>query len=367
MEKDKIHNSEEEIDLSELFRTIWRGKKTIIRFITIFGIIGLFIAIFSEKQYVASTTVVLQTGGSKVGSNLGGLAAIAGINLGGGSTGGLSTALYPQIVQSVPFQRELLNVSLKFSNVKEEITYREYYEKYKKNNILSVIRNYTIGLPGKVINLFKKEPNNNSITEMPEDSIYRVSVKEYSLFKQLKGQLGIDNNKKGRFIKISFSMPEALPSAQMAQKARELLQKSITNFKIQKTKEEYTFIEERYNELKKDFSKKQAVLASFRDRNQGLITSRSQSRLESLQSESNLAFSIYSELAKQLETQKIKLKENTPIFTIIEPVSVPVIKSKPKRIMILFIWLFLGTVFGMGFLLGKKWLKSLNTDKKVSH
>ena len=151
-------------------------------------------------------------------------------------------------------------------------------------------------------------------------------------------------------------MPEALPSAQMTKKVQELLQKSITNFKIQKSKEEFKFIEERYNEVKKDFGEKQALLASFRDRNQGLITARSQSRKESLQSEYNLAYSIYSELAKQLETQKIKLKENTPVFTVIEPVSVPVTRSKPKKVVILAIWIILGVFLGVVLILGKKFI-----------
>lgn len=362
--KSTYKNSEDEIDLLKLFKAIWKEKKIIIRFVMVFGLIGLFIAVFSEKEYVASTTVVLQTGGNKVGGNLGGFAAIAGINLGGGESEDIPASLYPEIVQSIPFQKKLLNAFLKFPNIKGEITYKEYYEKYKSNNVLSVIRSYTIGLPGKVINLFKSEPRNTIESEVEKDSIYRVSVKEYDLFKQLNGQLVIDNNKKGGFIKITFSMPEALASAQMVKKAQELLQKSITNFKIKKTEKGYKFIEERYNELKKDFTKKQAVLASFRDRNQGRITSRSQSRLNTLRSEYDLAYSIYSEVAKKLETQKIKLKEKTPVFTIIKPVSVPVTKSKPKRVIILVTWLFLGVVFGIGFLLVKKWLYDLNMNSK---
>jgi LPS O-antigen subunit length determinant protein (WzzB/FepE family) len=360
MENKNIDNSGDEIDLSELFKAILGSKKMIIRFITIFGLIGLFIAVFSEKEYTASTTLVPQTTGNKVGGNLGGLAAMAGINLGGGeNTENIPPSLYPEIVQSFLFQKELLKVPLKFSHVEKKITYKEYYEKYKKGNVLSFIKDYTVGLPGKLFSLLGKKTIVE--TEIRKDSIYRVSLEENSLFKQLQTQLTLDINSKDGFIKIAFSMPEALPSAQMTKKVQELLQEAITRFKTQKTKDEFKFIEERYNELKKDFGNKQAVLASFRDRNQGLITSRSQSRLESLQSDSNLAYSVYSELAKQLENQKIKLKENTPIFTVIEPVSVPVVKSKPKRLLILVVWLFLGFFLGIGFVFGKKWISDLKT------
>lgn len=356
---DRITNndSDEEMDLLDLLKTIYKGKKTIIRFIIVFGVFGLFTAIFSEKEYTASTTVVPQSEGTKVGSDLGGLAAIAGINLDKGGAGTIPPSLYPEIVQSVPFKRALLNVPLEFSHIENRVTYREYYKEHKKSNVFSFVKSYTIGLPSKMISLFKGKSNN--ITGVGVDSIYRVSFEDNKLFKQIGKQLRIENNKKDGFIKISFSMPEALPSAQMTKKLQELLQEAITNFKIQKTKDEFKFIEERYNELKKDFKKKQATLARFRDRNQGLVTSRSQSQIESLKSEYNLAYNIYSELAKQLERQKIKLKENTPIFTIIEPVSVPVTKSNPRGVLILLVFLFLGGALGIGFLFGKEWLEKL--------
>ncbi|MFL0104350.1 Wzz/FepE/Etk N-terminal domain-containing protein [Tenacibaculum maritimum] len=354
--------TESEIDLLELYKIIREGKKTVIRFIVCFGLIGLFIAIFQEKEFTASTTVVPQVSGKKVGGNLGGLAAIAGINLGEDTSGSIPPSLYPEIVQSVPFRKELLDVSIKFSGVNKMVTYREYYEDYRKSNIFFIIRSYTIGLPGKIFSLFKNKSSN--ITGVGKDSIYRVSIEDNKLFKQLDRQLTIENNKNDGFIKIYFSMPEALPAAQMAKKVKELLQKAVTNFKVQKTKAEYKFIEERYNELKKDFEKKQAILASFRDRNRGLVTSRSQSRLESLQSEYNLAYNVYSELAKQLEQQKIKLKENTPLFTTIEPVSVPVTKSSIKGILVLVVWLFLGGCLGVGSVFGRKWINDFKMRSK---
>ncbi|WP_028888606.1 Wzz/FepE/Etk N-terminal domain-containing protein [Tenacibaculum ovolyticum] len=363
MENKSSNNPEDEINLLELFKIVWKGKKTLIRFITIFGLIGLFIAIFSEKEYIASTTLVPQTTSNKVGGNLGGLAAMAGINLGGGNVNeNISPNLYPKIVKSIPFQKELLNVPLKLNAKNKKITYKEYYENHKKIGVLSFIKSYTIGLPSKFSGLFKSKKN--ALEEVSKDSIYRVSKEENTLFKQLEDQLSLDINGKEGVVKISFSMPEALASAQMTKKVQELLQKAITNFKTQKAKDEFKFIQERYKELKKDFIKKQAILARFRDKNIRLITSRSQSHLERLQSESNLAYSIYSELAKQLETQKIKLKENTPVFTVINPVSVPVIKSKPKRLLIFIVWLFVGTTLGIGFVFGKKWVNDFKINSK---
>ncbi len=359
MESKTKYTSNDEIDLLEIFKTVWNGRKTIIKFLLVFGLIGLFIAIFSAKEYTATTIVVPQTSNNKVGGNLGGLAAMAGINLGGGSSEGISPSLYPKVVQSIPFQKALLEVSLKFSSLEKEVTYKEYYTEYQKFNLLSAIKEYTVGLPTKVVGLFKKEKSTLLQENEAQDSMYVMSIEDKKLFDLLQSQFVLDVNDKEGFVKISFSMPEALPAAQMTKKTQELLQKAITEFKIQKAQEQYKFIEERYNEVKKDFISKQSILANFRDKNQGLTLSRSQSRLERLQSDYNLAYGMYSELAKQLETQKIKIKENTPVFTVIEPVSVPIEKSKPRRGMILGIWFFLGMIFGVVWVFAKKIISNL--------
>ena len=80
---------------------------------------------------------------------------------------------------------------------------------------------------------------------------------------------------------------------------------------------------------------------------------------------------LYSELATQLEQAKINVKETTPILTVINPVTIPLQKSKPRRAMILFGWTFFGVLFGIGAILllpsvaeitGKAGLKNLVKD-----
>lgn len=345
------HNIEDEVDLVALLKTIWQGKKTIVRFVTIFGLVGLFIAIFSAKEYTASVTLVPQIGGSKVSGNLGGLAAMAGINLGGGNEEGILPALYPKIVQSIPFKKELLKTSLNFSHLTKKVSYQEYYSKHVQFNLLRFIKDYTIGLPAKLIYIIgNKEPESSRINL---DNISTVSEEEYQLYKRIEEQLIISLNEKEGYLELFFTMPEALSAAQMTKKSQELLQKAITHFKVQKSQEKLSFIEARFIEQETSLKVAQQELALYRDTNRGFSTSTSKTKLENLQANYNLIFGVYVELAKQLEAQKIQVKEDTPVFTIIEPVSIPVEKSKPKRIIILFVWGVLGIFIGIGVILGK--------------
>ena len=97
--------NDDEIDLLELAKTFWNGRKTILKTILIAGIIGVIFALLSPKEYTATTTIVPQTSSST--SKLGGLsslAAMAGFNLDNATSGEiLSPTVYPEIVSSVPF------------------------------------------------------------------------------------------------------------------------------------------------------------------------------------------------------------------------------------------------------------------------
>ena len=128
----------------------------------------------------------------------------------------------------------------------------------------------------------------------------------------------------------------------------------VIDFKIEKSSSELDFIKNRYQEKEQEFQKIQRKLAVYTDRNQNVNSARAKMELMLLQSEYDLAYGVYSELAKQLETQQLKVKEDTPIFTILQPVFVPLEKTAPKRSLILIIYIFLGFVLSIGYLLAKE-------------
>ncbi|MBP5173022.1 MAG: lipopolysaccharide biosynthesis protein, partial [Bacteroidales bacterium] len=102
----------------------------------------------------------------------------------------------------------------------------------------------------------------------------------------------------------------------------------------------------------------QTQLAAVRDRSQEMSTSKARIEQERLQSKYNVANSIYGEMAKQLEQAKMQVKRDTPVLTIIQPVTVPVQPSN-SRAKTLVIWTFLGFILGCGIVIGKGYLPKL--------
>lgn len=352
----------DEIDLIALAKTAWNGRKTIIKVTLVFFIIGLFIAIFSPKQYSVTTVMVPQAGGGQ--NKLGGLsslAAMAGFNLDMSSGSELSPVIYPRIVQSIPFQKELMYTALNFKGYDEKINLIDYYSdpEYSKFNILGVVKKFSIGLPGTILKAIRGKAKELDVSLKEEYGIIQFSFIEKGLSDLLKANVYLDIDTKNGYITLTAIMPEALLAAQLGQKAQSLLQKYITEFKIEKAQAQLSFVEERYLEKKEDFIQAQKTLAQFRDQNKNVSSAIAQTEEERLQSEYQIAQSVYTELAKQLENSRIQVKEETPVFSIIEPISIPNQSFAPKRKQILFIWGFLGGIVGIGWIFGKHYLVNI--------
>ena len=342
--------ADDEIDLIALVKTFWSGRRTVLISILICGILGFFIAIFSSKEFVA-TTIMVPSGsdaGSKLGG-LGGLAAMAGINIGSATSSELSPTVYPQIVSSLPFQLELMKTPLNFQNLSQPVTLFEYFSEIRKQNILY---KYTLGLPEVIVKLVKDEEFDKVITEKGNEPLV-LNTKQKDVQLILSELISLEVNSKEGTLTLSAKMPEARAAAQLGQRAQEVLQQYIIEFKIKKAKANLDFVQQRYDETAQKYEAAQQRLASFSDRNKNVSLATAKTEEERLRSQYNLIYGIYSELAKQLEQAKIQVKQDTPVFTIIEPISVPTTKSKPNRPMILFIWLFLGGVIGTGIVFGR--------------
>ena len=351
---------DDEIDLIQLAKTLWKGKKTIIMSIVVASILGLAIALLSPKAYTTSTTMVPQV--SSKGSSLGGissLAAMAGFNLDmSGGAGPLSPVIYPQILQSVPFQLELMNTPFTFSDSPEPVSIYTYYTEIAKPGVLSQLKKYTIGLPFVMLKAIRGEQPATTVVSSNAKMISLTEDQE-EIRKQLSEAISLATDTKDGYLTLSVTMPEAMTAAEVAMKVQEMLQRYITEFKIAKASDQLKFIEERYAEKKAEYEKAQARLAAFRDRNKNVTSALARTEEERLNGEFTIAYNVYNELAKQLEQARIQVKEDTPVLSVIKPVVVPLEKSKPNRPMILAIWLFLGIIAGVGIVLGRGYLSEI--------
>ena len=101
--------ADDEIDLRELFVTIWRGKWIIILVTFVFAVAGVFYALSKPNIYQSSVLLapVQGEGGAGISGQLGGLASLAGISLGGG--GSNQTVIAKEVLQSRAFLTDFIH------------------------------------------------------------------------------------------------------------------------------------------------------------------------------------------------------------------------------------------------------------------
>ena len=349
-------HEEQEIDLVELIQRMWLNRWFIAKVTGVFMVIGLLVAIFSATEFTASCDVVPQSSDSSGSSRMSSLAALAGINLGQTqNVKSLSPMVYENIMSSTTFLKELMQTPIDFQKAGRPVTFFEYYtsEEFNKPSVGGYILKYTIGLPGVIMKAVRGEQpeTNNIFGEGGNASIETLNKDEYECMGLLSKCVSLTLDDKKGYVTITANMPEAVAAAQMAQATLTLLQKYITEFKIEKVQSNLDFVQERYDEAKHNFEDVQSRRAKFRDSNMNTTRYSARTELEKLDAEYTLAMSLYSELATQLEQAKISVKETMPVLTVIKPVTVPYKKSKPQRAMILFAFTFLGIVAGMGCVL----------------
>lgn len=347
---------EQEIDLVELIQRMWLNRGLIIKTTVVFMVLGVLVALFSAKEYTASCDVVPQTSKSGASSGMSSLAALAGINLNAMQNAEtLSPDVYENIMGSTTFRKELMQTMLDFEEIDHPVSFFDYYtsEEYNKKGVGAYIMEYTIGLPFTILNAIRgeqPEPDYSGVGG-DENAIETISKDEYEAMQVLGESISITLDAKKGYVTITANMPEAVAAAQMAQATLGLLQKYITEFKIEKVQSNLDFVQERYDEAKRAFEDVQARRAKLRDANMNTSRYSARTELERLDAEYALAQGVYTSLAQQVEQAKISVKETTPILTVIKPVTVPYKKSKPQRAMILFAFTFLGAVAGAGCVL----------------
>ena len=359
---------EEGIDIMAIVRGLWDGRKTILICTAIFIALGLVAALTMKRTYSVTAVMVPQMGSAK-GSGLSSLASLAGFDLGSANTGSeLSPLIYPQIVSSVPFQLEMMHTPLHFQKSDTLISLYDYAQAgYEKPSVLSVVKKYTIGLPGVIFGS-KEKPDvvfpGGDTNASGEAKPLVVSGKEQKMLDAMGKMISLAVDKKEGYITLTVNGSEPVQTAELALKAQQLLQDEVTRFRVEKSQSELEYIQARYDEAKEEADRYQVALATATDRSQNVTTTTAGVGKARIQSKYNVANAVYMELAKQLEQAKMQVKKDTPAFSIIQPVTLPT-KPSNSRAKTLVIWTFLGIVLGCGIVIGKGyWPKVKEMFKK---
>lgn len=344
-----LNEEEVEIDLMEYARKLWKARKLLLKVAGIATIVGLIVAFTTPKEYTVNVSLAPELGNSRRSNSLSSIASMLGV--GGmsmsGETDALNVTLYPNVVSSTPFIIDLLDTPIQTLDEEEPDTTLVEYLKTNKANMLGTI----MALPGKaigaIVSLFKEKE------EVEEKAInpFQLTWGEAKSVSKLRSMITASVDKKTGVTSISVTMQDPLVAALVTDTVLNKLKEHIIDYRISKAKEDCRYYEKLYNESQDNYYKAQKAYAEYLDANKNIILRSVQIEGERLQNEMNLAYNVYNQMAGQLQMGRARVQEAKPMFTIIEPATVPIFPSGISRKMILIGIVFLAIAAASAWIL----------------
>lgn len=338
-------DEEAEIDLLELASRLWDNRRKIMRWCGIGAVIGLIIAFSIPKEYLATVKLAPEIKDGKSAGSLGALASMAGLSAGSSSSDALNPDLYPEVVNSVPFITSLFDVRVPLAD-DDSVTMPVI--QYLQTEVSSPWWNVILGLPGKLIGLLKGSDQQSADHTLDN---FRLTPQELGLVEALRGRISTTIDSKSSLVSINVTMQDPLVAAVLADTVMARLQEFVIDYRTTKARQDLKYIETLNEEAKATYYKAQQNYAAYLDRNQNLSLFSAQTTRDRLQNEAQLAFNLYNQTAQQVQTAQAKVQENTPVFAVVTPATVPVKAAKPRKAIILVGFIFLGFVLCSAWIL----------------
>lgn len=353
---------EQEIDLLELAQKVWSERKFILKACGYAVIVGLVIAFSIPKEYTATATIAPEASDNKNSGGLSSLAAMAGINMNTSSgVDAIYPDLYPDIVASTPFITGLFDIPVQDLKEKVDTTLYGYLDEYQRAPWWSIIISAPFKALGWTISLFQEEKVEGSNGKLDP---FHLTKDESMLVSDLSKRIGVSVDKKTRLTTITVTMQDPRIAACLTDTVMTRLQNYITEYRTTKAKKDFQFQQGLFERKKKEYEKAQDEYAKFADANKNIILLSYRAEQERLENEMRLAYNVYTSVAQQLQMAEAKVQEITPVYTVVEPATIPIRASKPSKSMILLGLVFLTGVGCVGWILfGRGLLEELKKNR----
>jgi uncharacterized protein involved in exopolysaccharide biosynthesis len=350
------------IDIMGLLKDLWVNKLTILFVTAIFLTIGIINYVGSERIYYSETKVIPEStsSSSRVGQLFQQYESIFGVQR-AGNENDISVSMYPYIVESIPFQIELMQREVYFQSLGKRVPIFDYYNEYHQKSFTQAFAdnlwNYTIALPITIYNGIRSigaESSTRADVQFSEftsfDSPIKLDNRVRNVATKVSEMITITREPQSSFIIIGVSMPDPTAASEMVILIKDLLKNYVIEYRTEKTMKNMMFIEDQFEEAEQNFRAAQDSLAEFQDRNVNIQRRSFEVIEQRLQSEYELAFGLYNTLARRLQEVKIEVQEETPVFRVQEPAMIPGKPSSPSELRTIGGSLFAGLFFGVLFI-----------------
>lgn len=355
MKENRYKNIEIIEDFKKIFefmRILWGERRLYFKVCGCAVFAAIVIAFSIPKRYTVEVALAPESGSSMDMGGLSSLASMAGFNIGVmGSDDAIVPDLYPMIVHSKDYLVRLFDIPVRTMKGELSTTYYDYLLEHQKIPWWG----YPMKVLGWVMGKMRseKEKEEHSMLDGKRNYMF-LTDEERGVINMLQTHIVCNVDKKNGVIRMQVTEQDPLIAAVIADSVRAALNDFIIEYRTNKARQDYHYMNGLYQEAKVEYARTQAAYIAYADANLNLNSVRAQSKKDDLEKEMQLAYNVYSQLANQLQLVKAKIQESTPAYTVLESPTVPERASSPKKLLLVVAFVFLACVGTTGWVLYKQ-------------
>ena len=338
-----------EIRLDVIFSSLWQHWRTYLVPLAVTFVLSSALILCVPRYYEVEVMLAPESseGGSKLGGSLGGLASMAGINLGSlSSSDAIIPMFYPDVIKSTDFLVPPFNAHVQTKDGAFSGTMADYLT-------TGVSVPWWDKAKGAVKEMFS--PQQDTLTKSADGRFivdpFRLNRAQSNMAKAIKGSISCNVDKKTDIITLKVVMQDPLVAAMFADSVKQALQNFITEYRTKKAKDELVHYRQMRDSAQQQYTRAQQAYSQFVDTHQDLVLMSYKSQEEMLENELQNAYTLLTQMKQQCVLAEGKLTERTPAFTTIQNATVPLQPAGPKRTIFVLAMLMLCVLVTSGVIL----------------
>ena len=330
------------IDFGAIGQAIKKHCKLYYIVLPIAFVVAVVIAKSIPTYYKCEVMLAPEAGGG--GGSMGQLASLAssfGVSLGGGGNAGgdaITPSLYPDLMKSTDFKTSLFPIKVHGKKDKTSMTYYDYLKNEWKEPWWE-----------DFFGLMAPEKTQDTLVNN-----FELTGEQARIADMINKNVICKIDKKSGLISISVIAQEPYIAALLADSVKTRLQDFLTDYRTKKSRHDLEYAEMLLRQAKKDYEHARQKYVEFVDANQDIVLESIRQMQTDLENDLQLQYNNYNTLSAQVLAYKAKVQEATPAFTTLQRATVPLGPTGPKRPQILFVCLFLATLFTTIWILYKE-------------
>jgi capsule polysaccharide export protein KpsE/RkpR len=345
--QEETRTEQSELTIKKFYNVLTTSKKTIALITILLAGLGIIYSLTLPVQFSSGAKVlpeIVQSGGAKLFGGFSSIAGMAGLDIDNlGNSDAIRPNLYPDIVQSTPFVITILNLPVETKGGKKFESLGHFLANGgEKTPVSKAI--------GDFFGIFSKKSVSNEqyvkFKELGPNQTYSFTKQQENTIKNFRGRVLSSIDKKTGIISINVKMPDPKIAGFVASQSLEYLKQYVIDYRLEKLKTYEKFLTDKAAEAKRRYETARFNISNYRDRNKNLFLLVPKTQEEELKNEYDLAFGLFLEVSKKLEQTKIQAQNETPVLKMLEPATEPLLKSEPKRSVIVISFTLIGFVLG---------------------